>query len=418
MGRSGDIFVGGVLQDGSAYYVLLCLTQSGEQKWSARIPATVPYSSMHWIAPMQFDADENILFTAPSTRLLSSFTPEGATNWTASLGSFTPFDLESAPDGTFYLSGISSNRPALLRITAEGDVSPIQRLPHVSSAILTDLQIDPDGALYYLSAASPSVGPRPTLSRLNTNGTPLWSASFYSEVAPAFTLAGPEAIYVAGSHSSPATETGLMKYDSNGVRRWTRRLNFPQQAVLAAASDSAIFAATPFPGGFLPVLRIEDFESAEVRSQSAQIIQHLMNNWLHLEARAINSDLLRVRWFRPGGPLPSLSETAALRQIPFPSNPFTTWSAEVTTPQAVLVTPDFYPTAFAHLLMPELGANPNQLNLQLYGPPNAPFTLQSSSDLRAWSPIAPGTFSDQGTATLLQTIPAFPFHRYFRAVSR
>lgn len=407
---SGDIYVGGALQDGSAYYVLVCLTPTGEEKWSRRVPATVPYASMHWNAPTQFDRAGNVLFTAPNARQVYSFTSNGATNWSTSLNAIVPFDLESAPDGTFYLSGLATNRAALVRITDKGAKSFTMYLPHVSTAIATDLQIDPAGALYYLAATSPSVGARPTLSLLHTNATPVWCASFFSETEPAFAFASGDSIFVASSHTR-IDEAGLMKFDPNGVRRWTRTVHFGGQPIVALANDSVVFA-TAFTGeGDIPLFRIEDEESPDVRQASAVITQLILNNSPHLSVSAVNAEVQRVRWSKSTTSVRNDLGYGHLLQIAYPPSPSTGWSAEVTIPGAILVTPDFFPVPIPILLTPQRSQQ-ESFSITVHGRPNTQFILESSLDLRNWFFFTQGYLEQNATATV--SINATQIQRFFR----
>ncbi|HEX7861421.1 MAG TPA: hypothetical protein VF773_13895 [Verrucomicrobiae bacterium] len=408
---SGDIFVSGVLQEGSAYYVLICLTPAGQERWSRRVPATVPFATMQLTAPTEFDSAGNILFAAPGARQIYSFNSQGSTNWSTPLHGFTAFDLERAPDGTFYLSGLDTNRPALMRITDRG-ARNFRYLPHLSTAIGTDLQIDPAGAIYYLAATSASAGVRPTLSRLHTNGTPVWCASFFSEVEPAFSFAK-DSILVASSHSR-MQEAGVMKLDTNGVRRWIRSVPFGGQPMLALANDSVVFA-TAFTGTLnIPLFRIEDREAAEIREAAAVITQFVQNSSPHLLVSAVNAELQRVRWSRSTTSVQNGVGHGQVLQISYAS-PFSGWLAEVTIPGAVLVTPDFFPVPTPILLTPrrpETGG----YGIGVHGRPNTQFILESSVDLRTWSYYTDG-YIDQ-TASSTVTVNPPQLQQFFRVMYR
>ena len=222
--------------------------------------------------------DGQIFSGGPFDAFLSKYNPDGSRAWTRLLGS-SAWDeaqaLGTGRDGSIYLLGITEGsldgqtaiggRDAFLsKFTPSGSKEWTRLLGSPEDDIAHALSIGTDGSVYIAGVSGGDLdgqvangGSDAFLAKFNPDGSKAWTrllGSSADDMAYALSTGTDGAIYMAGTTSgnldgqagSGQGDAFLSKYNSSGVKQWTRLLgsNGAESAyALATRIDGAVYMA-------------------------------------------------------------------------------------------------------------------------------------------------------------------------------
>ena len=414
-GPDGDVFVGGLRQSPNAY-VLMRVGANGQELWRIQVPVTgTSFNDMRWDLALKRAGDGTLFFGGPSVRALYSVNETGATNWIGPHPELSLFNLVEGPGGKIFVGGVSTNKAAVLALRRDGTREWLRIVENVPAVSWMDLRVDAETNIY-ISAFSGTLGSTQTSSgrliRLNAGGEIVWTATFPAEGEPALELAKSGAIYIS-TLAQKFSESAVLKFDTNGVRRWMKGYPDSVVPVIAVTSDPNVFVANGNRGAGVFVHKMSDAETEELQALSATVQMTLSGSSYFLEAQT-GGQHLRTRWLDANGR--ASGQDRPIMPLSFSSSLLTRYAAEVTTDRSLLVTADFYPKLFARAAMPVLAGG--MVEIIVYGPGFSGFALQRSIDLKVWVDQTTRTFNAVGEAKLRFSTPEESPSYFYRAVMR